>query len=79
MILEEITISIYRPGKSKYTIIVLRFFQNGYVRTLILRNQKTSIYSQWVAGIIELQQSMLEMDEVTIIDKKPIFEFDAKY
>ena len=32
---------------------------------------------QWDAGIIKLQQSMLEMDEVTIIDKKPIFEFET--
>ena len=32
---------------------------------------------KWDLGVIKLEQTLLEMDEVTIIDKKPIFEFET--
>ena len=32
---------------------------------------------KWDLGVIKLDQTLIEMDEVTIIDKKPIFEFET--
>ena len=50
----------------------------GYMdKTILNINITPRRNPKWDAGIIKLQQSMVEMDEVTIIDNKPIFEFET--
>jgi len=61
------------PGKY-YLKIEFMGYKNKTISNININPRRNP---KWDAGIIKLVQSMIEIEEVTIIDKKPIFEFET--
>ena len=61
------------PGRY-YLKLEFMGYKNKFINNIIVSPRRNP---KWDTGTIKLEQSMIEMEEVTIVDKKPIFEFDT--